>query len=130
MNDLLAFISARLDEDQALAEGALMNGRSAEWEIDDGGDVQRVDTQGAGNAYVAVGPWDTSVYRGDAAHIVRHDPARVLRDVEAKRKILADYEGTRAITGDDDEYVAGLGLALSALATVWSDHPDYDPALA
>jgi hypothetical protein len=61
-------------------------------------------------------------------HIARHDPARVLREVQAGRKILADYEGTRAITGDNDEYVAGLSAALSALASAYSDHPDYDEA--
>jgi hypothetical protein len=45
----------------------------------------------------------------------------------AGRAILANYEGTRAITGDDDEYVSGLWSALECLAAPYSDHPDYRP---
>lgn len=152
---LAAFIAARLDEDERIATGALINGRSAEWEVVEG-DVQRVDTQGAGSAYVAVGPWDGRVLPGDAAHIVRHDPARVLRDVAAGRAIL-DEHGTldaqlRAGPGYEpdpttiaDRACLGCGLnsredartedidrcpTLRALAIPWSDHPDYDPAWA
>jgi hypothetical protein len=48
-----------------------------------------------------------------------HDPARVLREVEAKRKILAQQpEHDRGRRND----------VLRALAAVYEDHEDYDPA--
>lgn len=60
-------------------------------------------------------------------------PARALREVAAKRAILARYE--RGVSGELPEWKAGrelieAGLAillgvLRDLAAVWSDHPDY-----
>jgi|HubBroStandDraft_4_1064222.scaffolds.fasta_scaffold586039_2 hypothetical protein len=79
-------------------------------------------------------------------HIARHDPARVLREVDAKRKILAEHCDTvgsvwipghghdnkfcaRCVDSDrDGDYYAeepGPCLTLRALAAVWSGHPDY-----
>lgn len=61
-------------------------------------------------------------------------PQRVLRDVEAKRRIVTDYERVRAErkARPDDLALAGALLALHgavrALAGPFSDHPDYDPA--
>jgi hypothetical protein len=46
-------------------------------------------------------------------------PARVLREVEAGRKILAAYEA------DDGPSLSGLYHAVAALAAVDSDHPGY-----
>jgi hypothetical protein len=60
---------------------------------------------------------------------------RALREVEAKRAIIAGY----ALVSKDDgpgepEYAygwaEGLGMAVRALAAVYRDHPDYDPAWA
>jgi hypothetical protein len=53
-----------------------------------------------------------------AAHIARHDPARVLREVEAKRAIVA------AVAESPGE-ATGLGVAMLHLAAVYADHPDY-----
>jgi hypothetical protein len=107
VSDLAAFLAARLDEDEWIAQGAARtdDGHGGQWlpvHFGAGGFDARVDD-----------------------HIARHDPARTLREVEAGRALLADHEGTRAITGDDDEYVSGLAFAIRALASAWSDHPDY-----
>jgi Family of unknown function (DUF6221) len=52
---------------------------------------------------------------------------RMLREVEAKRKILKLLEA--AETYDDKSLgVATLRMVAKTFATVWSDHPDYDPA--
>lgn len=88
-----------------------------------------------------------------AGHIVRHDPARVLRDVEAKRLILARHTPEEQWVGPkeastlyavwctgcwDGNCVTDYDMTCSqenwpcpevrALASVWSDHPDYDPS--
>jgi len=64
---------------------------------------------------------------GAGEHIARHDPARVLREVEAKRSIVEQYEGyvkerTRLMNGWPNIEIPPFMLALAA---VYSDHPDY-----
>jgi hypothetical protein len=67
---------------------------------------------------------DTVVYDeyhwGPLPHIARHDPARVLREVEAKRNLIAVAE-TAYYAAD---HYASDGI-LRSLAAVYSDHPDY-----
>lgn len=58
------------------------------------------------------------------AHVVRHDPERVLRDVAAGRRIHSAYR--RAKPGSANRL--GLAIALRALACTWADHPDFDEA--
>ena len=67
-----------------------------------------------------------------ARHIARHDPARVLRDVEAKRRILDSYVaefGEDELNGDvgysPEQWLARQTLRLLALP--YADHPDYNP---
>ena len=58
-------------------------------------------------------------------------PARVLREVEAGRKILAAYQRAQAATSADSwesDYTQALEWAARVLAAVDRDHPDYDPA--
>jgi hypothetical protein len=57
-------------------------------------------------------------------------PVRMLREIQAKRVVLAEYAAVAGNEGHDDvEYAhgwaAGLGLAVRAMATAWSDHPDW-----
>ena len=69
-----------------------------------------------------------------AVHIARHDPARTLREVAAKRAIITRYAAVLQSFND-----RGNGLwpdvsrrekshayaTLCDLAAIWSDHPDY-----
>lgn len=68
-------------------------------------------------------------------------PARVLREVEAKRKILAEHEpqpwgephpelSRCPAHGDETSgwWTEWPCVEVRALAAVWSDHPDYDEA--
>lgn len=84
MDDLIAFLRARLDEDREWAH-------------------------------------DTECAR-------QEDPARVLRDVEAKRAIVDLCEGADELDMSSP-YDQGPWMAeqiLRRLASAWSDHPDYD----
>ena len=56
----------------------------------------------------------------NSVHAARHDPARVLRECEAKRRIVDDVK-----SGWFDTDLDG---ACKHLAAVYSDHPDYDEA--
>ncbi|MFI5831064.1 DUF6221 family protein [Streptomyces sp. NPDC051578] len=76
---LLAFLRARLDEDEQIANGHQQ--WSASWHQDDMANEIRDENAGT----VAFVPRS-----GDQAHIARHSPARVLAEVDAKRRLLAD----------------------------------------
>jgi len=118
--DLIAFLNARLDEDEAAAK-AVRQPRN--WHQGDESDPWA--SWDRDMIYMWPPEFHTPIesdkhWRGLqadddhlAAHIARHDPARVLREVAAKRAILD------AVGYDDREDVAGH------LAAVYSDHPDY-----
>lgn len=127
--DIVAFLTARLDEDERLARAAT----AGPWTVDDEEYAETI--YGADHtAVVAGGRWggEASVFESteDARHIARHDPPRVLREVAAKRKLV---NSLTAITGGDwidagEPVVADL--ALRGLAATYADHPDYNPAWA
>jgi hypothetical protein len=123
--DLAAFISARLSEDEAMAYGLCGNGlHLARWVVS--GDSIFVGTEPRPEQPIAHAR-DERVRQ----HIARHDPARVLREVTAKRAIVARYGEPLAGLGNLGDQLqlsqekTGLWFAVRELAAVWSDHPDY-----
>lgn len=142
---LAAFIAARLDEDEAIARAATPGPWAAPARVMDGNVVTSLTYPGGANGYVGGVPVmsdDESRSWADQEHIARHDPGRVLREVEAGRAILAMYEECDGYdlpegvhdSRDPDEREADaaskatLRDVLEALAAVWSDHPDYEQA--
>jgi hypothetical protein len=63
--------------------------------------------------------------QADSAHIARHDPARVLRDMEAKRKLLGDYAEATANDVDGSGWASALGHTVRLLALPYADQPGY-----
>lgn len=121
MTDLAAFLSARLDEDEAVAlESAQF---PSEWRAEPGYTGQPIM---AGNYRVATCALSVM------AHIARHDPARVLADVAAKRAMLAHllrchttrFPRDQAKTADDFTPLAWDMFRYFAAA--YADHPDFD----
>jgi hypothetical protein len=121
-DDLVAFLRARLDEDEATARAAA----GLRWFLDSTEDSDQRSIRYTGPSTLR--PGDLADYyvadrvdEHDAAHIARHDPARVLREVEAKRAIVDAYENSTegSIVWDV------LGFAATTLAAIWRDHPDY-----
>jgi len=147
--DLVAFLAARLDADEAMAKAATGEGSPWAWEhtgygtsswalghvqTEDGTDLHGNIIPGSGVVIDTVCE-STTGRPADGAHIARHDPARVLREVEAKRRILADYEMWRAHADTDPAGTTPAKMAAGALlpvvrhlAAVYSGHPDYDEA--
>ena len=135
-DDPIAFGSARLDEDEAAARAAA--------------DTAAVDWHATGAVtatgpviLVASGEYDdvevaTVDLGGDdiAAHIARHDPARVLREVEAGRRTLQRHRTCGSghgycdgvIDGDRTRRTWPLCDDLADLLYRWADHSDYNPA--
>ena len=117
---LAAFLAARLDEDEKAAQSALR------WH------------ETGSCVYIAI-------YASTWQALDDYDPDRALRDIAAKRTILDMYTSTLALvehplvieegqfTGkisvqdymDAKRELAVLRPAVTALAAIWSDHPDY-----
>ncbi|MFF7329615.1 DUF6221 family protein [Streptomyces sp. NPDC008150] len=77
MDDLVAWLSAQIDEDERIARAAT----PGPWVW------SREFVTPPGYHHRTVGPLEP----GDSAHIAAHDPARVLREIAAKRAVLARY---------------------------------------
>lgn len=111
---VIAFLRARIAEDEAAAKAA----SRGPWTVNDESYPDYV-SDADHNQIIAGGRWggEGSVFdtEADALHVVRHDPARVLREVAAKRAILDWYE-----PGEHPS------MPLYALAEAYADHPDYD----
>ncbi|WP_409186703.1 DUF6221 family protein [Amycolatopsis sp. VS8301801F10] len=145
MDDLITFLRAQIDIDEqiakAAADGLLWHGpvkTGSVWEADRG----FVFTEGQ-----VPGVWDECLWKADTPgrytremsehcghHVARHDPARVLAEVDAKRKIIDEH----AEPGDDNvicrvcrepwqgDFTVPLPCpTLRLLALPYAGHPDY-----
>jgi hypothetical protein len=127
--DIADFLRARLDEDEALAREA----PPGPWHIGNA-----VDPTQSCNVHTFPGArmvadglnWLT------AEHIARQNPARVLAEVEAKRRLVKEFAqtGSEPDTPErrdsphwqgDFGYLQGLARAVHLLASTYADHPDY-----
>jgi hypothetical protein len=118
---LVEFLTARLDEDKtwALACSRKIGELAPPW---------RADHRRVFSGHRVADTVSATV----AGHIARHDPARVLAEVEAKRQVIE-------LHGEPDEnYCCPIcqpepGFyfpcrTLCLLALPYADHPDYDEA--
>lgn len=153
--DLVAFLNARLDEDAELAMAAT----PGPWRHDEAKHWRKPGTSWfeeavfagptgeAATCVAGTGETDDQQSMRDAAHIARHDPARVLAEVKAKRRIVDEYattcrlrdEATARIKaagdspdpGDLDTWdraqreAAILEGPVTLLALPYADHRDY-----
>lgn len=140
---IVEFVLARLADDEAAARAAMegMGIQTGEpwsgvWST--GGSCQSGLIEDSAGGVVVYDEGLPSA--GQAAHIARHDPARVLREVEWKRDILRRYVALRGYAARpyDKESSAkrrqlllnALELALEAMAHGWRDHQDFRPEWA
>lgn len=128
--DLTPFVLARIAEDVDVATVAIDGYGTPKWANSD--DEYVYPDPPPGNSYIAVGPWDGGIGL-PARHIARHDPARVLAQCAAMRKVvdLHDRAHHQCVADDEDgpstlwRTSANPCDTLRALASIWSDHPDY-----
>jgi hypothetical protein len=135
MTDLVEWLKAQLDDDERVAREAT----PGPWHLAHEGQDLRLESsvQGAAVAewtYV-VRPWVPADWDDcdtrDPAHIARWDPARVLREVEAKRQIVEQHDWGNCCTGDSPVRASDPNWrcpTLRALASVYADRPGYDEA--
>lgn len=123
-DDLVAFLFARLDEEAEIAN--------------------RENTWPSGGAKTAA-DWNHVAGEADSMLVATFSPARVLAEVEAKRKIIAlaadawrhyqeelDFDGSRKYSdGGYEDFRAAWEIwerTLLIMASVYADHADYDPS--
>lgn len=122
MDDLVQFVTARLDEEAELAASASPGPWSTNAEADE---VLAVDGVTVADGFALSG----QQLRATTRHIARHGPARVLAEVDAKRVLLTEYERLKyEVMSDDMSGVTALERVLRAKAAVHADHPDYQEA--
>lgn len=132
--ELADFLTARCDEDEQAAKSAL-RGDVIEWVVERLAGYDRL---------LEMYEYDDGTQDSDAIaffgadqladHIARHDPARVLREVEAKRLIIDEHPSRGRInvecktcSGDHwgEDYPCPT---LRLLALPYADHPDFRDA--
>jgi hypothetical protein len=135
-DDLIAFLRARLDEDEQVALAVPVT----EWREGSSWLADLCDPLPSQRRAYGIPAEVTLVTETDAAHIARWDPARVLAEVEAKRRILdialayeATIDGEWGCCHSADQIAAGRCpetnpdeiSAIRVLAAPFADHPDY-----
>lgn len=92
-DDLVESLRAPLDEDEQMARSA----EPGSWEVVGGGPTKGIRIAADDGFVVDLGAYNDGgvADKDDAAHIARHNPSRVLRDVEAKRRIISEMERLR-----------------------------------
>ena len=108
------FILARVAEDERDADVATL-ASSAKW-VANNSLLMYLDSERYAECLGSV-----EHYRQDPAwyHVARHDPARVLAECEAKRRIVELWQ----------EFAEWpVEMVMYALAAIYADHPDFDPA--
>ena len=137
IDELIAYLRARIDEEEAVARAA----GSAAWTWDKRfGDLCDDPTcpYGALMQWTDPGPtmvmevhgYDVTEPWQGAEHIACWDPARVLAECAAKRAIL-DAEPSPGPMFHDDTWDGGRDLldrVILAFAQVYADRPDFDPS--
>lgn len=138
--ELVDFLHARLDEDESAARDAT---NDPWWDEDtsarfwgDERDAEVACSQGR----VATLPHEKNGVL-NAIHIARHHPARILAEVETKRRLLEVHapqpepfspsqKGCRVCSDNvrSDWRANWPCLTLRMLARPYRDHPDFDPA--
>ena len=144
---LTAFLLARIAEDEAAARAALQG----PWEL---GDDAHSLGQVIGSTFT-IAVRDQTAHPADLAHIARHDPARVLAECAAIRALIADFTAEKHEVVEDcwytcasateerdggeccDDSRRGTGCdcglefraraTLAPLASIYADHPEFDP---
>jgi hypothetical protein len=119
VDDLVQWLGQQLDEDERTARGT--GQPSTSWQNVDMDGELRDDLNAGTVAYVP---------RGETrAHIAAWDPARVLREINAKRQALAHYARVCQLTKDGDEaYLLAEGVAakqIQIMATAYCYRPGY-----
>lgn len=129
MDDLAVWLRAQFDEDERIAReaGGLVWSRS-----EDPWDTAVAIRDSEGERVVCDEGWPSE---GQEIHIAEHDPARVLREIDAKRRVLRALESAEVALRNTEpgkephKLMTGATNSLRAvvrmLASVYAGRPGY-----
>jgi len=136
MSDLITWLRAQLDEDERVAREATSGpwryNPAKVWHL-----PADLPTRRNGEEFVGAGPLDATVgvaatgpadhpqSMADARYIARHHPARVLAEVEAKRRILDEIEAEHGACLGEGCVPADTDHIVRLLALPYADRPGY-----
>ena len=133
MTELVVLLKARLAEDFDVARNAMHEDASVspgEWitehhnsEFNEQPDRCHIAEDRKGVYWTVA----SEVYIPNAEHMVRHDPARVFREIAAKRVMIADWEiyADAAYPDFGGGFSTAMDGVVAGLAGVYSNHPDF-----
>jgi hypothetical protein len=119
--NIVEFLEARLAEDELTANAAIDG--SSDWQVL----YSYRDVKDGDGRYVVLADSRYPTV-GQAAHIARHSPARILRQCEAVRAVIAEF--LRLDVLGDLPGRAATEMVLRELASAHADHVDFDQAWA
>ncbi|MGW0131915.1 DUF6221 family protein [Streptomyces sp. NPDC003299] len=141
MDELVEFLRARLDEDERIARAAaepelwveLNRAPQQSWSVEFWADPDRAAVVAEGSSAYPVVVTTQGMAEEDAEaralHIARHDPARVLREVEAGRRLIRAHskwcEGRCEVKYPEGGFDAAHYWNIKVRAESYADHPDY-----
>ena len=114
MDDLARWLGEQFDEDERIARAA----DPGPWKSESLGRHDQAAIKPA--APTSLIQFDGSRAAANGVHAARHNPARVLREIEAKRRIVDRYEWLRE-HGD----TGGTAWVLPLLALPYADRPGF-----
>jgi hypothetical protein len=134
--NLSEFLRARLDEDDLIARAACWDEQSDVWTArPPRARYERYTVVDYLDDGVVVVTPENADPDGVGQHIARHDPARILAEVGAKRKLVAAYESAVTAYGAAERgttvsdlmtgSVNSLRFALQLLALSYADRPGF-----
>lgn len=143
MDDLVRWLGAQLDEDERIARGACWDDQSDVWTArPPQGTYKQYERYTVvdylDDGVVAVTP-ENADDDGVGQHIAEWDPARVLREIDAKRSLVAAYADALTVGPDvNGGYTRPIREAfarqarnfLIVLAMPYSDRPGFAEAIA
>lgn len=133
MDDLITWLKAAMDDDERVAR-ACAEVYPPPWDVSDRGHTAEVKADEPDFRRVAELQQDPAIdgwLSERLDHIARWDPARVLADIDSKRRIVAEYIKAvdRRKQHREDLAAAGALLALlvavKAIALPYADRPGY-----
>ncbi|GGJ74658.1 hypothetical protein GCM10011583_02620 [Streptomyces camponoticapitis] len=117
--NMLAFVRARLDEEEQVARAA-------------GGESWRCPPEAPGEVHDRSGGISFSVRtQGYDRHIALQDPARTLRRIETSRVLLGEYAEIAHLDVDRPQHdfpsgrAVGMGFVVRQMAAEYAGHPEY-----
>lgn len=133
MEDFVRWLGAQFDEDERIARGA----DPGPWKSDSLGRHDQAAIKLGAPTSTSLIQFDGSRAAANGVHVARHDPARVLREIDAKRRVVAEcaYWNEKLSQEAADppkfpypclgEILDAVNPILRALASAYADRPGY-----